>query len=177
MLTQAHLKECLSYDPDAGIFTWLNRPESHFKTRRAFNTWNSRFSGKITGYKKKEFPYLVIRIGGINYKAHRLAFLFMTGSMPPSVDHINGIRFDNRWINLREASTSENQKNASMRSDNKSGVTGVQWYKKLSKWVARITSDGEKIHLGYFDDIKDAIKARKQAERKYGFHANHGRSS
>jgi hypothetical protein len=88
----------------------------------------------------------------------------------------NGIRDDNRLVNLRDVTHKENLRNQKLSSSNKSGMTGVSWNKALNKWRALITVDYKMKHLGVFINIEDATQARKKAEKKYGYHANHGRS-
>jgi len=122
-----------------------------------------------TGYRQ-------IKIEGKLYKAHRVCWLLYHGRMPSGqIDHINGDPSDNRIKNLRVVSNAENGKNQKRHCKNTSGCTGVYWYKASSKWQAEIMVDGRHIHLGYFTDFEDAVSARKRAERKYGFHLNHGR--
>lgn len=84
-------------------------------------------------------------------------------------DHIHGqnSRNDNRKSNLRIATHSQNLKNLSLSKANKSGVTGVCWAERKQKWIAYITVDGKRRHLGYFVDFEEAVKARKTAECKY----------
>lgn len=97
---------------------------------------------------------------------HRLVTNCPKGLIP---DHIHGkeTRFDNRKSNLRIVDDSKNQMNISLSSNNTSGVTGVTWHKGKNKWTAQITIDKKQISLGTFNDKKDAIKARKEAEEKY----------
>ena len=90
------------------------------------------------------------------------------------IDHISHSRSDNRWMNLRLVTNLENQRNASLRLDNSSGVQGVYYNKKAKKWQAQISVNGKQVYLGTFEDIGYAAIARKDAERKYGFHNNHG---
>ena len=161
ILTQARLKEQLHYDPETGIFTWLVSSSPRVKI------------GDISGSLNGE-GYLINQVNGRMYVTHRLAFLYMTGDIPEQVDHENHIRHDNRWANLRAATNKINQQNASIRKDNKSGFTGVNWHKSIEKWVAYINVDNVRIHLGCFSDVNDAIAARKSANIKYGFHPNHG---
>lgn len=84
-------------------------------------------------------------------------------------DHIHGndSRNDNRKSNLRISTHSQNLKNMSLSKANKSGVTGVCWYARKDKWIAYITVDGKRIHLGYFDDFDEAVKVRHEAEYEY----------
>ena len=162
MLTQTKLKEILYYDPETGLFTWLILAGKRVKI------------GDIAGSLCQ--GYLSIMIYGKSYKAHRLAFLYMTGSWPKEqIDHINHVRDDNRWINLREATNQENCKNQSRSKNNTSGVCGVIWHKQHKKWMAYIMTDSKQKHLGLFVDKLEAICARKSAEIKYVFHENHGK--
>lgn len=85
------------------------------------------------------------------------------------IDHIKGknTRNDNRKSNLRVCTASQNCMNKGLRTDNTSGVTGVYWYKPQNKWVVKICVNQKDIHIGYFDNFEDAVKARKEAEEKY----------
>ena len=162
-VTQERLKEVLSYDPDTGIFTWL------------VDSRNGCKAGDIAGCTEGH-GYIAIGVNRIIYKAHRIAFLYMTGAFPKDhVDHINGIKDDNRWLNLRDVTPADNQKNAKKRIDNTSGVTGVYWDKKRNKLKVQIRAGGEQLHLGSFDDFFEACCIRKSAEVRYGYHENHGR--
>jgi len=160
-LTQNRLKEVLHYDAGTGIFTRLVS---------AGNGKVGTVAGTLTPY-----GYIIIMVDGRLCFAHRLAFLYMTGSFPADqCDHINHIKDDNRWKNLREADQTMNLRNQSMRSDNTSGCVGVHWDKASSKWEAQIQINGESKYLGQFIEKSDAIEARKAADTKYGFHPNHG---
>jgi hypothetical protein len=164
-LTQTYIKECLDYNPETGAFFWKVRPLAHFKSERRQRVFNSVYPGKPCGHLSEE-GYLVIRLSGFLYKAHRLAWLYIHGNMPTEwLDHINRNRSDNRIVNLRLASTELNAQNASVRSDNTSGVQGVSWHKASKKWVVQISKQGKPTHVGLFDSIKDAVAARAQAER------------
>ena len=100
----------------------------------------------------------------------------MTGKWPNGeVDHINGIRDDNRWCNLRDVTKSENQRNAKIRKVNTSGFNGVDFHTKHNKWRARIYVDGRSELLGYFSNFFVACCVRKAAEQEHGYHPNHGR--
>jgi len=119
--------------------------------------------------------YIRLKVDGRQYQAHRVAWLIMTGEWPENdIDHINHDRADNRFINLREATCMENARNQKLRKTNKSGVCGVRLNKKKTKWDAQIQVVGKIIHLGAFDKFENAVKVRKEAEEKYGFHPNHG---
>ena len=110
--TQAVVRELLDYSPMTGNFRWKRRKRKWFKSYRDWNAWNTRYAGKrafTTGGPKL---YSQGDIFGTAFPAHRIAFLWMTGRWPePETDHINGIRNDNRWSNLREVTVSQNQLN------------------------------------------------------------------
>ena len=162
ILTQSKLKELLYYDPETGIFIWLFANSKRIK------------AGDIAGCLRKD-GYVVIRINKRDYKAHRLAWLYMTGELPElQTDHTNHIRDDNKWENLRESTHQENGKNRSMYKNNTSDVTGVGWDKRENKWRSRIHVNDKSKFIGYFSDKFEAICARKSADNKYGFHENHG---
>ena len=102
--------------------------------------------------------------GNTGLRLHRFIMNAPKGKV---VDHINHNKLDNRKCNLRVCTQSQNTMNSSLRSDNSSGYTGVYWYKSRSKWLVRITVNGKCINLGYYDDLEEAVKVRKEAEIKY----------
>ena len=155
-LSQDRLKEILDYDKETGIFTWL------LSKGRAK-------SGDVAGTHQKS-GYIQIQIDGINYKAHRLAFLFVVGFLPENyVDHYDRCPSNNIWSNLREVSQQCNLRNSKVSCNNTSGVTGVSWNKACGKWQAYIVIDNKLKHQGYFKNLDDAARARWEAEIKYGF--------
>lgn len=174
-LTLEHLKECVTYSPDTGRMSWRVRPVTHFKTERAFNIWNTRFSGHSASDKTCSGGYLRLMVSGRHYRVHQLAWLYVYGEFPAAIDHINGDRADNRINNLRNCTQLDNMKNTKRSSTNTSGVTGVGWESRRGHWIANIEANYEKVYLGSFNRKEDAIDARKRAEVKYGFHGNHGR--
>lgn len=177
-LTQQHLKEILHYDPETGIFTWLNRRRELFDTDKVFKIWNTNYARKIAGSINSVSGYRLINISGIRHRAHRLAFLYVTGGFPENhVDHENHDRDDNRWINLKDVTQQENNKNSLRPKDNTSGFSGVHWFKAGNKWQTYINLNRKRVHLGYFADLDEAIMARKEAEIKYGYHPNHGKAN
>ena len=154
-LSAEYLRSILHYDPDTGIFTWKVRTSSRAK------------AGDTTGCPDGH-GYLLIRLQSRLHKAHRLAWFYVYGSWPnDQIDHINRNKTDNRIANLREVTNKQNQQNASKRSDNTSGHPGVSWYKRDSKWQARIKHNQKDTHLGYFENLEEAIAARKAAEKLY----------
>ena len=154
MITQSRLKELLHYNPETGIFTRIascRRPD---------------LIGKKAGSIKAR-GYVSIMIDGHHYLAHRLAFLYMTGLMPESSDHINRVRDDNRWVNIRVATPSQNMMNRSIFKNNKSGFRGVSWKNREQKWVANIRVDGKQKQLGTFICKHEANKAFIGASKIY----------
>ena len=174
MVDQKTLKELLHYDPETGLFTWLKRDRSQFKSDRAWNARNAHYAGNVAGCDNGR-GYIVIKVFGRLYKAHRLAFLYMTGELPlADTDHINGVKGDNRWVNIRSVDHAENGKNQRRYASNTSGVMGVGWHKGSKKWQVRINTAMNEKHLGSFTDKFEAICCRKSAENKHGYHDNHG---
>jgi len=164
LITQSKLKEYVYYDPDTGEFTRLKD-----------GAVNTRAGDKINSLSTH--GYINSMINGKRYLMHRLAWLYVYGGFPiGDIDHINGDRKDNRISNLRVASALENSRNKKIPSNNTSGLMGVRWDKARSKWRVLIGVKGFEVHLGRFTDKWDAMCARKSAERKYGFHENHGRN-
>lgn len=161
-LTHSRLIYLLSYNADTGVFTWND-------------TEHRVIAGSVAGFTHNVKGYRFITIDGVWYREHRLAFLYMTGEFPPDqVDHINHIRHDNRWVNLRLCSNKENHKNQKLSKSNKSGVYGVQFVTKTGRWRSFITIQRKNIHLYSGYDLFQACCARKSAENKYGYHKNHG---
>lgn len=178
-LTAAQVRALLDYNPATGTLTWRERSPAEFTdgaypAERSAAAWNAKFAGKPAGTVVAN-GYRYIRIKGRHYLAHRLAWLIVHGEWPADeIDHVNHDRDDNRLANLRAVDRPENRKNLTRLARNKSGTTGVHWYRSRNKWQSQITVRGMRKTLGYFDDLADAIAARKAAERKYGFHPNHG---
>lgn len=146
-LTHDRLRELLSFDPDTGIFRWL-------KTR------GSRAAiGSLAG-SLDHYGYRQIGIDGRDYKAHRLAWFYMTGNWPElEVDHRFGHTDDNRWSELRQATPCQNKQNMRRHRDNRTGLKGVHFHKGTSRWCAQIMHEGKKIYLGLFDRPEDAHAA------------------
>jgi len=161
MLTQERLKSLLHYDKETGIFTWKKRKTSVRE-------------GSVAGHTHPN-GYIRICIHGTLYSAHRLAFLYEQGAWPKAqVDHENRVRTDNRWVNLREVTCMENRRNSTLSRKNTSGYNGVTWNAAREKWVAQIKAENHSQYLGGFDEIEDAVAARREADVTYGFHPNHG---
>lgn len=112
--------------------------------------------------------YIHVRVGKSMLRVHRIIYAIVYGKLPNGeIDHINGNRADNRIENLREVSSSENSHNFKKYKNNSSGYQGVSWYAQYQKWVAKITIDNRRIHLGYFENLEEAVEARKKAKIKH----------
>jgi hypothetical protein len=161
MITQAELKANLRYDPETGVFT------------RIIGQWRCQEGQECGDVKASGYRYIGVCRG--RYRAHRLAFLYMTGKMPDEqVDHLDGDRGNNRWANLREATNAENGRNIRLKVNNTSGACGVSWMAIRNKWRARIMVDGREKHIGLYESKAEAIAARDAASAHHGFHPNHG---
>lgn len=164
------LRDLLSYDAENGLLTWLHRPFSK-------GSWNAQYSGKPALTADCGQGYRVGAVLGRKVYAHRVAWALHYGVHPTLIDHINGIRSDNRIENLRDVTATENARNACRKSNNTSGVNGVSWNKQVGRWTAMITVDRKSKYLGLFDLLDDAIAARLAEQAKHEFHPNHGRHS
>lgn len=149
------LRESIHYDPDSGLFI-----------RKAKSSGRNGKVGDICGALSSE-GYITISFGGIRYYAHRLAWLYVHGEMPKSqIDHINGVRDDNRLCNLRQATGSQNGMNKSAQKNNTSGYKGVSWNAQRKKWAASIYINKRKLHIGLFVNLEDAARAVSAARIK-----------
>ena len=145
-MTQQHLQTFISYDPNTGKVHWKIATGSTSVGKEASNTTSDNRYHRVT-------------IQGTEYLTHRLIFLYMTGSFPEYVDHINGDSLDNRWSNLRSVTHQENICNRRKMKSNTSGTTGVTWDKSRDAW--KVTLAGK--HLGRFTNLEDATACREAA--------------
>lgn len=154
-LSLEQLQEVLHYDPETGIFRWKVSLGSRAK------------AGEIAGCIEKRRGYHKIRVANTRYASHRLAWLYMTGAWPAmDIDHINGIRSDNRFVNLRQATDSENRQNSQF-SRGISVFRGVSWKANCNKWQATIMLNRKQHYLGCFDDEEKAAEAYKLARQLF----------
>ncbi|MBX3579886.1 MAG: HNH endonuclease [Rhizobiaceae bacterium] len=152
-LTAERLRELLSYDPTTGVFVW--------RVRRG-----PIAAGSVAG-TPDGIGYIQIRIDRKHYRAQRLAWLYVTGEMPPhQVDHVNGERSDNRWANLRKATNAQNSANQRLKRCNTSGFKGVCWHAGGRAWMARIRANGKSHYLGLFGSREAAHAAYVAAADK-----------
>lgn len=151
-MNQQTLKSLLHYDPGTGLFVWLASRSGVKKGDVA----GTLLSGR----------YCNIGINGKIYRAQRLACLYMTGAFPEQMmDHINGNKMDNRWVNLRNSSHSQNSMNKGKGCRNTSGYKGVHFIKRDGRWGAKIKLNGKAKWLGTFDCPKEAHNAYVEASK------------
>ncbi|HGW3055140.1 TPA: HNH endonuclease signature motif containing protein [Klebsiella pneumoniae] len=150
------IPEFLKYDPETGEFSRIRVIGHRFKVGDKAGTVNKQ-------------GYVRIMMFGMGFQAHRLAFYFMTGELPPGdleVDHINGNRSDNKWSNLRLVTHAVNMQNSRKPKHNTSGHPGILQNKKTGKWAARISVSGRMIQLGEFLDKQEAINCYLAAKQR-----------
>ena len=145
--------EFLAYNPDDGVFIWL-RAKGRARV------------GEQAGHTDPR-GYVWIGFDGKLHLAHRLAWLFVHGDLPPDeIDHWDGNKSNNRIKNLRLATSAQNKQNLAIRADNASGHPGVSWCKIKSKWRAYIVTNKKQRFLGYHDSVEAAglayVAAKKQ---------------
>jgi hypothetical protein len=166
-ISQSRLKELLHYDPETGFFLWK-------KPRKG------RVVGAVAGCVKRDArrpydknkAYVVIRIVGKSFYAHRLAWLYVNGNCPAIIDHIDMDGLNNSIKNLREATRSQNQWNSPIRKNNKSGYKGVSFCSRLKKWRAVIGCDKVEMTIGYFQTPELASAAyNAKAKELHGEYA------
>lgn len=149
-LTQERLKELLEYRPETGEFTWRVP-----KARRS--------PGDPAGTPHNA-GYVILKLDGIKYLRHRCAWLYIHGEWPPEqLDHVNGVRDDDRISNLRACTAGENQQNK--RPSGRSGLLGVCWCRKSSRWKAQIKKAGVHRNLGFHDTKEQAYQAYLEAKK------------
>lgn len=150
------LRELLIYSLDTGVLSWAVDRQGQMR--------RGDVAGTVDGK-----GYLRIRIDGVDYRAHRLAWMLHYGVAPgEEIDHINRVKLDNRIENLRDADRSVNVLNRALQKNNTTGVVGVNWRKDRQRWTASISKNKRSRHLGYFAHIEDAIRARRTAEIQAG---------
>ena len=140
--------------------------------RKTTTNYNAK-AGDRAGHKDA-YGYIIVKVTQKSLKVHRVIWEMHNGPIPKgmTIDHINHIRDDNRIENLRMVRQGCQLRNLSKQYDGQ--VMGVTFAKREGKWVANIRTNGKTKFLGYFSNRDDAIKVRKEAEVKYGYHKNHG---
>lgn len=170
------LNKVIRYVPSTGQFFWKERPSEYFNSDKSCCIWNAQWANREVG-ALDEKGYLVTSLGGMQVRLHRLAYFMIHGEWPKvSVDHENGVKSDNRWINLRHASRSENQRNQKRPKTNTSGHKGVIFDKLRQSWYFQMRKDdGSRFSKSGFKTKEEAVTAcRVMREQLHGQFANHG---
>lgn len=146
-------RSLLCYEPATGEFTWR---ESRGRVAAGQKAGSIASNG-----------YWEIYVENRRYRAHRLAWFMVHGGWPAdTIDHRNGDKLDNRIANLREATTSQNHANQPARRSSRSGFRGVHFSQREQRWVAKITCNGRKRHIGQFISKADAIAAYARVSKE-----------
>jgi hypothetical protein len=154
LITHRELLSILDYNAETGVFTWLVAKSRRLHIGDVAGTINNR-------------EYRMININLRLYCSHRLAWFYVYKEWPKNqIDHINGIKDDNRISNLRLATNAENNRNKKITKSNTSGYKGVHWNKRKNKWDARIGLNKKRIRIGRFDCPKKAHEAYCEAAEK-----------
>lgn len=169
------LRNFIEYDAETGLLFWKERYACSFKSERDCKAWNSRFARNQCFNSEHGDGYLRGRFNNTHYLAHRIAWSVYTGENPNGeIDHINGIRYDNRIDNLRDVDKAFNQRNRVMSRNNVSGYNGVCFCNTRGKWTASITAGKGQVVIGHFDDKEEAARSRLKAQYGLGFTDRHG---
>lgn len=160
-LTQEKLRELIRYEPATGEFFRLT------------STSGKRYDEpRLIDPAVRPDGYQALYVLGVRSYLHRFAFFYMEGRWPQEMDHINHDKTDHCWANLRECGRLANRQNRKKPSNNTSGRCGV--HRNGNGWQATITVEGELKALGTYASKAKAVAVRLAAEKKYGFHPNHG---
>lgn len=149
------MRELLAYDPETGVLRW--------RIARGGNAKAGSIAGSLDSH-----GYGQIKLAGQCHRAHRVAWCLFYGAWPTAeIDHVNGIRNDNRIANLRETTSAQNKQNLrGAHRDNKSGYLGVCYRHKRNLWTAQIQAEGRLRHLGFFATPEAASQAYLAAKAK-----------
>ncbi|MDW9386856.1 hypothetical protein GOA99_19685 [Sinorhizobium meliloti] len=169
-ITIGFLRECFRYDAETGILYWAERPASHFSGAQfRANKFNRAHAGMEAGVVHPTDGYIRVSISKIRVGVHRVIWAICNGldllDVPPILDHINGNKVDNRIVNLRPATPSQNSRNRKHESASETGVRGVARSNGRSGFIARIDVGGENVGLGSYDTIEEARAAYLGAAR------------
>lgn len=155
------LHEYFAYDPETGILYW----------KKSFGNFIE--AGMTAGSPRKK-GHLGVQFKNRAYMVHRIIWKMVTGKDPiDEIDHEDNNPSNNKFDNLREATSQNNNSNCSLAVNNTSGVKGVNWNSHRQKWQARIAFNYKRIHIGFFDNFEEAVQARHTyADKLYGKFAN-----
>jgi len=166
-LTQEILNRYLQYDHETGVLTWKIRTPDEYNNDRSCATFNSKYASKIAGCLNSNSGYVTLGLLGHGcVRAHRIIWTIITGNNNPMViDHINGIKHDNRWCNLREVTQGQNMMNCKNRDDGSSKYKGVHWHNVNKRWISQIAVNSKVIYIGSYHDELSAHNAYTEAAK------------
>lgn len=169
------LAALIDYNTDTGVMIWRERGPDVAGGVGYSVQWNGRYAGQPALAHQMPSGYLTGCVLGVAVRAHRVAWAIANGAWPVGeIDHINGIRTDNRLSNLRDVPKEINGRNQKLHVTNTSGVAGVSFKKDKGLWRARIRIDGRMKTVGTYASFDRAVEARRRAESDLGYHQNHG---
>lgn len=176
------LRQLLDYKPSTGKLFWKERGIEFFAPvkgpEKRMKAWNARYTGREALTSSATSGHRVGSVLQVQLCAHRVAWAIYNGAWPAGViDHINGDPSDNRILNLRDVTQRVNTRNLSLRSDNKTGISGI-WDKKPkawgSRWQVTIGQDGGIVYTKSHKCFGKAVSDRNLQYRKRGYTADHG---
>ena len=151
MLTQEYLKTLFNYDKETGLLYWKVARSNRANIHKPINTKNSH-------------GYVIVSIDKVRYGVHRVIWIYVTGVVPSGqIDHINGVRDDNRWLNLRDVSRAYNQQNR----DTLTKMVGTSWNRLNNNWRAQININNKVTYLGSFNTQEEAYHAYLEAKQSH----------
>lgn len=174
-LTVAMIHELLEYDPLTGLLIWRTRDRRRFTASRHWRAWNAECAGIEAGIivqvHSVSYRYISITLRWQRfYSAQRLAWTHYHTEWPKRrIEHIDGDGLNNAIANLREVEREEITQYEMSARRKPSGIIGVNWNRKKSKWIVSIKNKGKHYFLGLFDSIDDAVATRKAAEIGHGY--------
>ncbi len=174
--THSEVDAFLRYEPSTGKLFWKYRDASYFPSEKAAFVWNAQWAEKEAG-GLDAMGYITIGIFHKGIRAHRLIYFMVHGEWPPNhIDHINGVKSDNRWANLRPASSKGNQRNQKRPITNTSGIKGVIYDTRKGTWYFQMRRDDGSRYTktGFLTKEAAAEECRRVREMLHGEFANHG---
>ena len=158
MLTYERAHEVFCCDPSTGDLVWKRRPHPQARAIKP---------GQSAGCRNIRTGYRDVSIDKRAYPVHRIIYLMVHGEWPAGeIDHINGIKHDNRIANLRVATHTQNMANKGAYKNSKTGVKGVSYHKRDRKYYVCISASGKQHHVGSFKTIADAQQAYAEAAKR-----------
>jgi hypothetical protein len=153
-ITPELVRADVAYDPVTGDMTWI---------ARRVGVPHGEVCGALTKH-----GYLVLRLRGVEFPVHRLAWMHHYGAAPSGlIRHLNGNKADNRIANLAIATASTCRALAAPQRNNRHGVKGAFWNKKDQRWIVRVQRDGKRVTVGSFKSLPEAEAAYTQAHANF----------